>query len=150
MKVKAYQIPDISPQYLATSIESWFRSENFETQTLAGPESTFIIQGRKDNLIRFFFGLSAALTVTVGTQSDQALTVSIGAGSWLDKYLAGFAGVLLFAPFAFTAAYGVWQQDNLEDKLWTYISKRLPGAVEVPVQVPASPFQPVKLTSGGE
>jgi hypothetical protein len=150
MKVKAYQIPDTSPQYLATSVESWFRTEDFETQTLSGPENTFIIQGRKDNLIRFFFGLSAALTVTVGTQPDGALTVSTGAGSWIDKYLAGFAGVFLFAPFAFTAAYGVWQQDNLEEKLWIYISKRLPGAVEVAVQVPASPFQPVKLSPSGE
>jgi hypothetical protein len=150
MKIKAFQIPDTSPQYLATAVESWFRSEDFETQSFAGPENTYVIQGRKDNLIRFFFGLSAALNVTVGTQLDGALTVSIGAGSWLDKYLAGFAGVLLFAPFAFTAVYGVWQQDNLEDKLWTHISKRLPGAVEVAVQVPTSPFQPIKLTSSGE
>jgi hypothetical protein len=146
MKVKAYQIPDTSSQYLATSIESWFRSEGFETQTLLGPENTFIIQGRKDNLIRFFFGLSAALTATVGTQTDGALTISIGASSWMDKYLAGIAGVFLFAPFAFSAVYGVWKQDNLEDKLWTYISQRLPGAVEVAVQVPTPPFQPVKLT----
>ncbi len=150
MKVKAYQIPDTSPQYLATSIESWFRAENFETQTLSGPEDTFIVQGRRDNLIRFFFGLSAALTVTIGNQPDGALTVAIGASSWVDKYLAGFAGVFLFAPFAFTAVYGVWKQDDLEDRLWTYISKRLPGAVEVAVQVPTPPFKPVQLTPQGE
>ncbi len=150
MKVKAFQIPDTSPQYLATAVESWFQTEDFETQSFTGPENTYVIQGRKDNLIRFFFGLSAALTVTVGTQPDGALTVSIGASSWFDKYLAGFAGVFLFAPFAFTAVYGVWQQDNLEDKLWTHISKRLPGAVEVAVQVSTLPFQPVKLSPGGK
>ncbi|AGY59237.1 hypothetical protein [Gloeobacter kilaueensis] len=146
MKVKAYQIPDTSPQYLATSIESWFRSENFETQSFAGPENTYIVQGRKDNLLRYFLGLSAALTVTVGTQPDGALTVAIGAGSWFDKFLAGFAGVFLFAPLAFTAVYGVWKQDNLENKLWDYISQRLPGAVEVPVTIPDPQFHPVRLT----
>ncbi|BAC92002.1 hypothetical protein [Gloeobacter violaceus] len=146
MKVKAYKIPDTSPSFLATAIESWFRSEGFEAQSFAGPEGTYVIQGRKDNFLRFIVGLSAALTVTVGTQPDGALTVAIGAGSWVDKFLAGFAGVFLFAPLAFTAAYGVWKQDNLEDKLWEHIAGRLPGAVEVPVQVPAPQFHPVKLT----
>ena len=146
MKVKAYEIPNTSPQYLATSIESWFRSEGFEAQSFMGPENSYIIQGRKDNLVRFFFGLSAALTVTVGTQPGDALTVAIGAGSWVDKYIAGFAGVFLFAPLAFTAVYGVWKQDKLEDKLWSYIESRIEGAREVPVQIPDPQFHPVKLT----
>jgi len=145
MKVRAFLIPDTSAQYLATAIESWFRAEEFESQSFAGPDHTYIIQGRKDNLLLFFLGMSAALVVTVGTQPDGSLTVAIGAGSWADKFLAGFAGVVLFAPLAFTAVYGVWKQDNLEDKLWEYILQRLPGAQEVPVQIPAPPFHPVKL-----
>ncbi len=147
MKVKAFEIPDTSPQFLATAIESWFRTEEFESQSFAGPDGTYIIQGRKDNLLRFVVGLSASLVVTVGTQTDGALTVTIGAGSWLDKYLAGISGIFLFAPLAFSAAYGVWRQDNLEEKLWEHIQSRLAGAKEVPVIIPAPPFQPVSLTS---
>jgi len=147
MKMKAFQIPDTSPQFLATAIESWFRTEGFESQSFAGPDGTYIIQGRKDNLLRFVVGLSASLVVTVGTQTDGGLTVTIGAGSWLDKYLAGISGIFLFAPLAFSAAYGVWRQDNLEDKLWEHIQSRLAGAKEVPVIIPAPPFQPVSLTS---
>ncbi len=145
MKVRAFEMPDTSPQYLATSIESWFRSEGFEAQSFAGPEGSYIIQGRKDNLFLFFLGLSAALVVTVGQQDAETLTISIGAGSWADKFLAGFAGVILFAPLAFTAAYGVWRQDGLEDKLWDYIQRRLPNAKEVAVQLPDPAFHPVKL-----
>jgi hypothetical protein len=147
MRVKAFQIPDTSPQFLATAIESWFRSEGFESQSFAGPSGTYIIQGRKDNLLRFVVGLSASLVVTVGTQPDGALTVAIGAGSWLDKYLAGISGIFLFAPLAFSAAYGVWRQDNLENKLWEHIQSRLAGAKEVPITIPAPPFQPVTLTT---
>ncbi|WP_218079306.1 hypothetical protein [Anthocerotibacter panamensis] len=145
MKVRAFAIPDTSPRYLATALESWFQQEGFESQSFTGPDNTYIVQGRKENLLRFVFGLAAALTVTIATQPDGALTVAIGAGSWTDKFLAGFAGVLLFAPLAFTAAYGIWRQDGLEDKLWEYIHARLPHAQEVPVQLPAAPFQPVKL-----
>lgn len=146
MKVRAFEIPDTSPRYLATAIESWFRSEGFESQSYEGPDASFVVQGRKENLVRFLFGLSAALTVTISTQTDGALVVAIGAGSWLDKFVAGFAGVFLFAPLAFTAVYGLWRQDGLEDKLWEHILTRLPSAREVPVQLPDSPFHPVKLT----
>jgi len=145
MRVRAFKIPDTSPRYLATAIESWFRSEEFEAQSFEGPNGTFIVQGRKDNILRFLFGLSAALVVTIGTQADGAMTVTIGAGSWADKFLAGFAGVLIFAPLAFTAAYGVWVQEGLEHKLWDYVAQRLPHAEEVPVQLPTPPFQPINL-----
>ncbi|WP_287129257.1 hypothetical protein [Candidatus Cyanaurora vandensis] len=145
MRVRAFLIPDTSPRYLATALESWFRTEDFETQSYEGPDGTYVVQGRKENLLRFLFGLSAALVVTIGTQPDGALTISTGAGSWADKFLAGFAGVLLFAPLAFTAVYGVWRQDGLEDKLWNYVLQRLPNAQEVPVQIPEQPFNPVKL-----
>ena len=145
MRVRAFQIPDTSPSYLATAVESWFKAEGFESQSLKGPENTFIIQGRKDSLARFLLGLSAALVVTIGTQPDGALTVAIGAGSWTDKFLAGFAGMVLFAPLAFSAVYGIWKQDGLENKLWDYVLQRLPHAQEVPVQLPEPPFQPVNL-----
>lgn len=146
MKVKAFQIPDTSPRFLATAIESWFRSEGFESQSFEGPEGSFIVQGRKENLLRYIVGLAASLTVTIGTQPDGALTIALGAGSWVDKYLAGFAGVFLFAPLAFTAVYGIWNQGQLEDRLWEHITNRLAGAKEVPIQIPTSPFQPIRLT----
>jgi hypothetical protein len=146
MKVKAFAIPNTAPVNLASAIEAWFRDEGFEAQSFEGPEGTYIVQGRKENLLRFIVGVAASLTVTIGTQSDGALTVALGAGSWVDKYLAGIAGILLFAPLAFTAAYGVWRQDQLEDRLWTYIADRLAGAKEVPVLVPTPPFHPVRLS----
>ncbi len=146
MRVRAFLIPDTSPSYLAQAVESWFKSEDFETQSFAGPHNTYIVQGRKDNIFRFLVGLSAALVVTVGEQSDGALTVAIGAGSWVDKILAGFAGVILFAPLLVTAAYGAWKQDGLEEKLWDHIRLRLAGATEVPVLLPEPTFNPINLT----
>ncbi|WP_218082338.1 hypothetical protein [Anthocerotibacter panamensis] len=137
MQSRIYQSPGIQPDVLADVLRDWFLGHDYETQFVRiGPER-FLVQAYQDDLWRSVLGVAAALTVEVRTLSVEQIEVRVGAGAWVDKILvAGLGGLgVMFLippllPLVFTAAWGTWQQAQLDKKVWEAIEGSLPTATE--------------------
>jgi hypothetical protein len=111
-------------QRLILDVKAWLKSEGFaSTQTDAG-EQGIMLEIKKRGDWRKYVGMETALNILFN-QSGDTLTVEIGAGQWIDKAGAGAVGMFVFAPIAFTAGYGMWEQSKMPDKIFDFIGSRL-------------------------
>ena len=111
------------PQLLS-DVKVWLKSEGFNsTQTDAG-EQGILLEIKKRGDWRKYVGMETALNILFNHSGDT-LTVEIGAGQWIDKAGAGAVGMFVFAPIAFTAGYGMWEQSKMPDKIFDFIGSRL-------------------------
>jgi len=149
MQTRIYESPGIQPEVLAEALQKWFRDHGYETQFVRLTADCFVVQGYQDELWRSVLGVAAALTVEVKTLSSDQIAVKIGAGAWIDKILvAGLGmlatvGTLIFLPLVFTAAWGTWQQTQLDKQVWDAIEQGLPTAVERVFSMLETPCRPV-------
>ncbi len=148
MQTRIYQADSLTGEDLADKIRQWFADQGYETQTFRTPEGRILVQGYRDDLWRVAFGFAVALTVEVHPLPDRKLEVTLGAGAWGDKLIIAGVGLLLFLPLVLTAAWGTWQQYQLDQQMWTVIEGFLPNQTEVvsteltPTDVPRTWFDP--------
>jgi hypothetical protein len=126
MKTRTYQAPGLTAQDLAEKMRLWFAGKQYETQLLRLPEGSLVIQGYRDDIWRVAVGLAAALTIQIKPLPDQSLEVTIGAGAWADKLFVAGIGLLLFLPLVLPAAWGTWEQHQLDQEVWKVIESALP------------------------
>ncbi len=109
---------------LIADVTSWLKTEGFHcTQTDAGDQG-ILLEIKKRGDWRKYVGMETALNILFNLSGDT-LTVEIGAGQWIDKAGAGAVGMFVFAPIAFTAGYGMWEQSKMPDKVFDFIGSRL-------------------------
>jgi hypothetical protein len=91
-------------------------------------------------------GVAAALTIEVNTLSPDQIEVKVGAGAWYDKLTMASLGFLFFLPLVLiAAAWGTWQQAQLDKKIWEVIESGLPTATEQLLPWNASPLPDPEL-----
>lgn len=83
------------------------------------PEGYFLQAKSQDNGWKKIAGMGKATQVQI-IGSGDIITVSVGSGEWSDKVGAGLVGSIVFAPLAFTAAFGAWKQNKLVDEIFNY------------------------------
>ena len=83
------------------------------------PEGYFVQAKSQDSSWKKLAGMSKATQVQIIGTGDL-ITVSVGSGEWSDKIGAGVVGAIVFAPLAFTAAFGAWGQKKLVDEIFEF------------------------------
>ena len=83
MLTRFYQSPSLDLQRLAQGLETQYRADGFEVQSL-GDAQQMIVQIKKESVIRFLMGLNKAIGVTIEHIADGYL-VKVGAQDWVDK-----------------------------------------------------------------
>jgi len=120
-QARFYNLQGLSSEEVGNALADWFRQQGFEWRTFGEPASRYTLQVRKANVFRSIFGLNYALTVTFTPQPEGKTLVELGGAEWTDKLVSGAIGMLLVAPLIFTAAYGAWQQSDLNSRVWDVI-----------------------------
>jgi len=136
MQTRVFQTPGLSAEALAQQVRQWFQANEFETQYFRLPNGSLLVQGYRDDLWRVALGFGAALNVEIRALKDDELEVEIGAGAWGDKIIVAGLGLLLFLPLVLTAAWGTWQQFQLDKDLWGVIESALPLPPELLTDLP--------------
>ncbi|MBR6470876.1 MAG: zinc ribbon domain-containing protein [Victivallales bacterium] len=110
---KVYRlIPGVTPKSIACAVELFLQSKKMTTQKVNGANE-WLVQGKEEATWKTVTGMSSALTVKITQLGEDSVNVEVGNGKWADKLGAGAAGMILFAPLAFTAAWGAWKQKSL-------------------------------------
>lgn len=121
---RVYRAPNLNMGQLVQALVDWYRAQKFEVQVLDMPGGGVVIQARQPEAWRAVLGMSSALNVVLRRQGED-LFVEIGAGKWVDKAIAGAAGLFVLWPLLFTAAYGAWQQSKLPERTFEFIERFL-------------------------
>jgi hypothetical protein len=145
MQTKTYYAPGMTAQDLAEKMRLWFAGHEYETQLLSLPSGSLVIQGYRDDIWRVAIGLAAALTIEIKPLPDQSLEVTIGAGAWADKLFVAGIGLLLFLPLVLPAAWGTWEQYQLDKEVWKVIESALPTGSTSTEPVAPMPVTPAAL-----
>jgi hypothetical protein len=145
MQTRTYHAPGLTDKELAEKVRLWFVGHQYETQLLRLPDGSFVVQGYRDDIWRVAVGLAAALTIKIKSLSDQSLEVTIGAGAWADKLFVAGIGLLLFLPLVLPAAWGTWEQYQLDKEVWQVIESALPTGSTSTEQVTPTPLTPEEL-----
>jgi len=122
MERRMYYAPGIDVNELAQVLSDWFRSQDFETQTLPVQGGGLAVQARKEATWRTVLGMAQALTTQLVPQEDN-LVVEIGGAKWVDKGVATGIGLLILWPTLITAGIGAWQQSQLDDRAFEVIER---------------------------
>jgi hypothetical protein len=109
---------------LISEVKGWLKSEGFNSAETNAGDQGILLEIKKRGDWRKYVGMETALNILFN-QSDDTLTVEIGAGQWIDKAGAGAVGMFVFAPIALTAGYGMWEQSKMPDKIFDFIGSRL-------------------------
>ncbi|MBI3761945.1 MAG: CHAT domain-containing protein [Chloroflexi bacterium] len=122
---RVYELPGADLALLAETLRQWLAGSGYQTQVLS-QESTVLVQGRKEDRVRYALGLAYAATVIL-EPTPNGLKASIGGGKWADTAVATTAaGIWLTGGFSIlTVGYGAIQQKNLEYNLWQQIESYL-------------------------
>jgi hypothetical protein len=86
MPTHFYQASSLDWQHLAHSLETSYRADGFEVESMEDAQQ-MIIQIKKESVIRFLMGLNKAIGVTIEHLADRYL-MKVGAQDWLDKAMA--------------------------------------------------------------
>ncbi len=121
---RVYKAPNLNMGQLVQALTDWYRAQKFEVQVLDMPGGGVVVQARQPEAWRAVLGMSSALNVVLRRQGDDLL-VEIGAGKWVDKAIAGAAGLFILWPLFFTAAYGAWNQSRLPQRTFEFIERFL-------------------------
>jgi hypothetical protein len=135
MQTRIYTAPGFGASALLEAVRAWFVAADYETQLLQLPDGSLVVQGYRDDFWRSAIGLAAAITVSIKDLGDDRLEVTLGASAWGDKLLVAGLGLLFFLPLVLSAAWGTWQQYELDKQVWTAIEAALPTT--------ATPFETV-------
>jgi len=120
-QARFYEVHGLNTQELGHALAEWFRYQGFEWRTFQEPGDRYTLQIRKQSTGRAILGLNFALTVSFTPQPDGRVLVELGGADWTDKIVSGAIGVLLVAPLILTAAYGAWQQSELNGRVWQFL-----------------------------
>jgi hypothetical protein len=111
---------DFDENGLAQTLETTFRNQGFEVQTLHDDNKNTYVQIKKgQGLGHKVVGMDRALTVHI--QKDSGTNVSVGQATWASKTGVEVIGLLAFFPLALTGAYGLYEQNRLPGKVWNAI-----------------------------
>jgi hypothetical protein len=83
MLTRFYQASSLDVQHLAQSLETSYRADGFEVQSL-GDAQQMIVQIKKESVIRFLMGFNKSIGITIEHIADGYL-VKVGAQDWVDK-----------------------------------------------------------------
>jgi hypothetical protein len=143
-QARFYDTYGLSTGEIGNALADWFRMQGFEWRTFGDPNGRYSLQIRKVGVGRSIFGLNYALSVTFSPQENGKTLVELGGADWTDKIISGAIGVFLVWPLMFTAAYGAWQQSELDDKVWSFLE----GYVLNRTGKPANPIIAVPQYAG--
>jgi hypothetical protein len=145
MQTKTYYAPGMTAQDLAEKMRIWFAGHQYETQLLSLQSGSLVVQGYRDDIWRVAIGLAAALTIEIKPLPDESLEVTIGAGAWADKLFVAGIGLLLFLPLVLPAAWGTWEQYQLDKEVWKVIESALPAGSSATEQATSKSVVPAAL-----
>jgi hypothetical protein len=145
MQTRTYHAPGLTDEELAEKVRLWFVGKEYETQLLRLPDGSLVVQGYRDDIWRVAVGLAAALTIQIKPRPDQSLEVTIGAGAWADKLFVAGIGLLLFLPLVLPAAWGTWEQYQLDKEVWQVVESALPTGSTSTEPVAPTPLTPDEL-----
>lgn len=123
-KSRRYACASADCPRLIAEVGSWLDSQGFDSQQMSTETQSVLVQIKKRGSWRDFVGMSTSLNI-VFHQSDETLTVEIGAGKWIDKAAVGTVSMFILWPLAVTAGFGAWEQMKMPDKIFDFIGTRL-------------------------
>jgi hypothetical protein len=109
---------------LADSTEEYFETKKYETQS-SKREDGWIIQARREGLLRELLAADRAFTITV-TGEPNNFKVSFGIGKWVQNLgMALLEGIALW-PIIFFAEVPIslWSYE-IEREFWEYVEKQV-------------------------
>lgn len=109
---------------IISDVTTWLDAQGFDSQQMPTEVNSVLLQVKKRGGWRDFVGMSTSLNI-VFHESDEFLTVEIGAGKWLDKAAVGTVSMVILWPLAVTAGFGAWEQMRLPDRIFEYVGTRL-------------------------
>ena len=121
---RRYQCSEEDAQQLINQVKSWLDSEGFDTQQVSADDQSLLVQIKKRGGWRDFVGMATSLNILFH-QSDDTLTVEIGAGKWVDKAAVGTVSLFILWPLAITAGMGAWEQMKMPDRIFDFVGSRL-------------------------
>jgi hypothetical protein len=105
-------------------VKGWLDSEGFDTQQVSADDQSLLIQIKKRGGWRDLVGMATSLNILFH-QSNDTLTVEIGAGKWVDKAAVGTVSLFILWPLAITAGMGAWEQMKMPDRIFDFVGNRL-------------------------
>ncbi|HXW37070.1 MAG TPA: hypothetical protein VEJ36_04110 [Nitrososphaerales archaeon] len=111
-------------ELLADGIEEYFNNQGYKTQD-AKDDKGWVIQARKEGLLRDLLAADRAFTMTVtGNSSD--FKVSFGIGKWVQNLgMAAIEGLLLLPALLFLEVpLSLWSFET-EGKFWTFVEQQV-------------------------
>lgn len=123
-KSHRYACAPSDTSWLIADVKNWLNIQGFDSQQVNTETQDVLLQVKKRGGWRDFVGMSTSLNI-VFHQSDDTLTVEIGAGKWIDKAAVGAVGMLILWPFVIPAGFGAWEQMKMPEKVFDYIRSRL-------------------------
>lgn len=101
------------------SLKNWLADQKFEVQQLVTEDGKTLLQLKRGGW-RSVVGMSVALNV-IFAQNENAMTVEIGEGRWIDKAAVGVVSFVVLWPLAITAGVGVWKQSRMPNQIFEFI-----------------------------
>jgi hypothetical protein len=152
MKTRTYTAPGVKADDLAEKLRQWFADNGYETQVFRTTERRLIVQGFRDDLWRVAVGLAAALTVQIRPVYPDQIHVDVGAGAWGDKLFVAGIGLLFFVPLVLPAAWGTYQQFQLDQQVWDAVEAAVADLTRIAETAPPPPVEeePVAAVSEPE
>jgi hypothetical protein len=123
-KSRRYASEGADVSKLIADLKAWLVSQNFEAQQLSTENGGVMLQIKKQGGWRDWVGMATSLNILF-QESEDTLTVQIGAGKWADKIGAGAVSLILLWPLAISAGYGAWEQMKMPDNVFDFIAARL-------------------------
>jgi hypothetical protein len=114
---------------LAQAIASHFRAKEFETQVFRTSGDRTVMQARKESLWRNLLGVAYALTV-VFTPRESKLSIGLGGHEWVDAAISGAIGLVAVPPVLLGTAYGIWNENQLDQEVWQVIDEQTSAPAE--------------------
>lgn len=121
---RRYLCPPEDTARLVADVKSWLDSQEFDSQQMSAEGQNLLIQIKKRGGWRDYVGMATTLNILF-KQSEDTLTVEIGAGKWMDKAAGGAVGMFILWPLAITAGFGAWEQMKMPEKIFDFIGARL-------------------------
>ena len=110
---------------VVTDVVGWLDAKGFDCKQQDAGSDGLLLKVDKRGEGRSLLGMSTSVTLLF-RQSDDTLTVEIGAAKWSDKVGAGAVSLFVFAPLAVTAGMGIWEQAKMPERIFEFIGARLP------------------------
>ena len=122
-KTRRYKCKKSAYESIVADLHRWLSADNFDVQRLTTEDGKQLLQATKRGQWRKLVGMSTATNIVL-SQHKGKLTVEIGAGQWLDKAAGGLLGAVVNPLFLVPAGFGAFEQWQLPDKIFAYLSKQ--------------------------